>query len=330
VIDSVAIGIDLGGTNCRAGLVGPAGLIGQIVRIPTRKDVAYPFFLQEVNALCAQLFAAAKTRGLKVVRVGMGAPGIVGVDGTVLTSPNLPMLNGQSLAVDLERSLRLPVVVMNDANAICWGEALYGAGMHFSSFITLTLGTGVGGGLVLDRRIWPGADGAAGEVGHITVVPDGRPCGCGNRGCLEQYASASALVLGVRERLAAGQASSLLSPPSELTSYLVAAAARAGDPLALSVIDEAGRALGLVLAGVANLLNLEGAVISGGASESFDLLQPVLLAELHRRAFGVPARRLQVVCGQLGDEAGILGAAGLAFGSLTLMKSTVITGEQEW
>ncbi|MEJ2202143.1 MAG: ROK family protein [Desulfuromonadaceae bacterium] len=269
-MDQVGIGIDLGGTNCRAGLVSAEGLVGPMLHMATGKNLSYPLFLDQLAALW-----------------------------------------------------ELPVRVVNDANAICWGEALFGAGMEFSSFITITLGTGVGGGLVLDRHIWRGADGTAGEIGHVTVVPDGRLCGCGNRGCLEQYASASALVRGVRERLIAGQSSPLLESQAELNSSQVAAAARAGDPMALAVMAEAGRALGTVLAGVANLLNLEGVVIAGGASGSFDLLQPILQDELQDRAFAVPGRRLRIVLGNLGDVAGILGAADLARENLPLTDASI-------
>ncbi len=307
-----AIGIDLGGTNCRAALVTSAGRVGGIVRMPTRMTEGYDAFLVNLKMICGQLRQESLACGLSVSSVVMGAPGIITQDGRVLVSPNLPALNGKNLAADLGNLLNLPTQVINDANAICWGEARFGAGRNFNSFLTVTLGTGVGGGLVLDRRIWTGADGAAGEVGHLTVVPEGRPCGCGNRGCLEQYASASGIVLSASERLAAGQKSLLTKEDATgLTSLKVAEAARCGDELALAVFEEAGRALGLALAGVANLLNLEGVVVTGGASESFDLMLPVVHEELSQRAFDVPCKRLQVVRGELGDDAGILGAAGM-------------------
>ncbi|OHB25073.1 MAG: hypothetical protein A2X84_09905 [Desulfuromonadaceae bacterium GWC2_58_13] len=304
------IGVDLGGTNCRAALVTSAGQTGEVLKISTRMDHGYQALLEKLTGLCGQLRAEVRTRGLRVASVGLGAPGIINQDGLVLVSPNLPELNGHALATDLGNLLDLPTVVVNDANAICWGEALFGAGRCFSSFLTVTLGTGVGGGLVLNRGIWTGADGAAGEIGHLTVVPQGRPCGCGNRGCLEQYASATGIVLGVRERLAAGQKGLLANlPADELTSRKVAEAARRGDSLALAVFEEAGRALGQALAGVANLLNLEGVVVTGGASESFDLILPSIKEEIRQRAFEVPGQRLRIVRGELGDNAGILGAA---------------------
>lgn len=308
-----AVGIDLGGTNCRAALVGARGRIGAMYRRPTRMESGYAAWLEEFATGIDELLRQGQALGLKVVAVGMGAPGLIAGDGTVVTSPNLPALNGRPLAADLAERLRLPVVVANDANAIAWGEGLFGAGRDFPSFLTLTLGTGVGGGLVLDRRLWLGADGAAGEIGHWTVVPEGRPCGCGNRGCLEQYASARALAALARERIEAGAASALAEiPGAELTSRQVGEAARRGDALALAVLEEAGGYLGRVLGGIANLLNLDGAVIAGGAVDSFDLMHPAILRELRRHAFAVPGERMTVVPGRLGDEAGILGAAALA------------------
>jgi glucokinase len=293
--------------------VTPAGRFGKVLRIPTRIADGYPALLENLTSLCGSLLADPGARKLRIGAVGMGAPGIIGADGGVRVSPNLPELNGRALAADLEGLLGLPTVVVNDANAICWGEALFGAGKCFASFLTVTLGTGVGGGLVLGRRIWTGADGAAGEIGHLTVVPQGRPCGCGNHGCLEQYASATGIVLGARERLAAGRKGLLAEvPPEELTSHAVSEAARRDDPLALAVFEEAGRALGQALAGVANLLNLDGAVVTGGASESFDLLLPWIQQEIRQRAFELPGKRLRIVRGELGDDAGILGAAGMA------------------
>lgn len=309
----VAIGIDLGGTNCRAALVGRQGRIGAMSRRPTRMAAGYSAWLEELAEGIEALLRQGRALGLMVAAVGMGAPGLITADGTVVTSPNLPALDGRPLAVDLAERLQLPVVVANDANAIAWGEALFGAGRDFTSFLTMTLGTGVGGGLVLGRRLWLGADGAAGEVGHWTVVPDGRPCGCGNRGCLEQYASARALAVLARERMDAGEPSALAQiAAAELTSRQVGDAARQGDALALAVLEEAGGYLGQVLGGIANLLNLDGAVIAGGAVDSFDLMHPAILRELRRHAFAVPGRRLAVVPGRLGDEAGILGAAALA------------------
>jgi len=229
-------------------------------------------------------------------------------------APNLPYLDGSDPGARLGERLGLPVVVCNDADAAAWGEYRCGAGRGLRSFLTVTLGTGVGGALVLEGSLWRGADGMAGEVGHVNVEPQGRPCGCGSRGCLEQYASASGIVLHAREGLARGEKSSLAAlAPEALTSAAIAAAARTGDRLAVACLDEAGRRLGQVLAGVAvNLLNLEGVVIGGAASASFDLLLPALRAELFCRAFRAQARSFKLLCAQLGDTAGVIGAGLLA------------------
>jgi glucokinase len=305
------IGIDLGGTNCRGALVTAAGELSEIRRMPSRIHDGLDIFLKRLVAFARDLSAAAVARGGHVQAVGMGVPGIIAADGTVIFSPNLLPLNGTGLAAHLASQLGVPVTVVNDANAIAWGEALFGAGRHFSSFLAVTLGTGVGGGLVCSGQLWEGADGAAGEVGHIMVEPEGRPCGCGSRGCLEQYASATGVVLTVRERLAAGEASSLPAA-GDLDSHTVALAARGGDAAAMAAFREAGIRLGQVFAGVANLLNLDGVVITGGASESLDLMRPAMEDEIGRRAFALPARRIWIVRGELGDDAGILGAARLA------------------
>jgi glucokinase len=310
--ERLLVGIDLGGTNCRGALLRADGGIISSRRMETRVEEGLEALLSRLTHFVQQLLAAASAAAPEAV-LGIGTPGLIAADGTVAASPNLPPLNGICLAERLRERLGLPVVVVNDANAIAWGEARFGAGRGLDSFLTVTLGTGVGGGLVLARRLWEGADGAAGEVGHIMVEPEGRPCGCGSRGCLEQYASATGMVKSVRELLAAGQTGALsLIPDAELDSRRIAEAARQGDAVALSALDVAGRRLGQVLAGVANLLNLDGVVVTGGASENLALMRPALEREMRSRAFAVPARRLQIRRGEAGEDAGILGAALLA------------------
>lgn len=308
------IGIDLGGTNCRGALVGAGGELGESRRMPTRIDEGREKFLGRLVDFSHGLVEMAAGRGLKITALGLGVPGIIDADGTVTVSPNLLPLNGTHLAGHMAAELGMPVTIVNDANAIAWGEALFGAGRPFSSFLTVTLGTGVGGALIFARKLWEGADGSAGEFGHMMVEPEGRPCGCGSRGCLEQYASASGIVRTAREILAReGQSSLAGLAAADLNSQEIALAAWRGDPVALAAFRKAGLRLGQVLAGVANLLNLDGVVITGGASESLDLMRPALEKEIAQRAFAVPARRLQIVRGELGDDAGILGAARLAF-----------------
>ena len=218
--ETALIGIDLGGTNCRAALLAESGEILRSNRIPTRVAEGREQFLSRLFELCDDLLSFAENEKRRVLAVGMGAAGVIAEGGVVTVSPNVAWLDGFPLAETMAKGLRLPVTVVNDANAVAWGEAKFGAGRDFASFLTITLGTGVGGGLVLERRLWKGSDGAAGEIGHFVVDPGGRPCKCGSRGCLERYASATGMVCSVIELLEQGKASVLkMLPPAELTAF---------------------------------------------------------------------------------------------------------------
>jgi len=311
--DPLLIGVDLGGTNCRMALVEPGGETFHFSHTPTDVSLSREAFLQRLEGLCQKMIQRAAEMGRPVAAVGIGAPGVISAEGTVEISPNLPHLNGLAFAGHMQRALHLPVLVMNDANAIAVAETVLGAGRQFASSLTVTLGTGVGGGLVLNGRLWEGADGAAGEIGHVMVEPEGRPCGCGSRGCLEQYSSARGLVRNALACINEGTPSLLASiAPSQLTSQQVAAAARQNDAAALAAFAEGGRRLGQALAAVANLLNIDGVIITGGASASLDLLRPSLNAELKIRGFAIPVQRLAIVQGTMGDRAGMIGAACMA------------------
>ncbi len=314
------IGIDLGGTNCRAALATVEGEISGSQRISTEIHLGLEHFLDRLIGLCLEVQEKGEKKGVRISAIGMGAPGVIAPDGTVTSSPNLAILDGFPLADELRKRLHLPVTLLNDANAIAWGEALFGAGREFSSFLMVTLGTGVGGGLVLGRNLWFGADGAAGEVGHIMVEPEGRTCGCGSRGCLEQYASATGIVRSVREAFERGEPSLAREMADEdMTSQKIALFARREDPVCREAFQEAGRRLGQALGGIVNLLNPDGIVFGGGASEALDLIRPSLEKELEYRAFEVPVRRLKIVRGVLGDNAGILGAVRLAWDRLEIL-----------
>jgi glucokinase len=314
----VLIGIDLGGTNCRAALVSLTGEILVQNKVPTKIHEGREFFLTRLFRLCDDLLQFAAREDLQVSAVGMGAAGVISPSGAVTISPNLAPLNGFPLAAAIRDQFALPTTLANDANAIAWGEAMFGAGRRFSSFLTITLGTGVGGGLILDKKLWKGTDGSAGEIGHFVVEPEGRECRCGSRGCLEQYASATGIVRTAVDSLAQGESSVLAGlKGEEITSLKVSEAARLGDAVALKAFREAGERLGQVLASVANLLNLDGVVITGGPAESLDLIRPWLEREMKSRAFDIPFRRMKIVRGELGEEAGLLGSARLAHDELT-------------
>lgn len=306
------IGIDVGGTNLRLALVGSDGTILLRERRETAIALGLDSFLARLKDGIAGIRRGAEALGSAVQGVGLGVPGLIDASGLVLSSVNLRPLDGVNVAGIVAHATGLPVIAVNDANAAAFGEQQFGAGRSFETLLLLTLGTGVGSGLVLNGQLWQGIDGVAAEYGHATMEPDGLPCPCGNRGCLEQYASAGALVGGAVEALKQGAGGLLAGiPPEEVTAAGIAAAARQGDLLANALFEKAGRYLGIAAATVVNLLNLEAIVLAGGVAGSFELLVEPMRREIAQRAFSVPAARVRIVKSELGDDAGILGAAAL-------------------
>ena len=305
-MESVAIGVDVGGTNLRCALVTRDGAL--LARQSQATDIGFGrgSFLSRLFSLLERLKGEAEAEGGRVVAVGLGVPGVMSNDGVLNSSVNLTALQGVNLAEAVGSRVGLPAWALNDANACALGEQRYGAAKPYRSSLMLTIGTGVGAGLILDGRLWTGIDGTAGEFGHVTVEPEGRACGCGNRGCLEQYSSATAI--------AAGESRGDGGEPGGAAG--LAARALTGDLRAAALFEQAGRYLGIACAGVVNLLNLEAIVLGGGVAASFDLLAAPMRREILARAFAIPAARVCVLKGELGDDAGVLGAAAAAFDAL--------------
>lgn len=311
--ETACIGIDVGGTNLRFALVDGRGAIIERERYPTEIHLGKDTFLDRLFNGISELRKRGSAIGREIRAVGIGIPGLIAGSGLVLSSVNLDPIVGLNVREIVAQCTGLPVVAVNDANAAAYGEKRFGAGRAYRSLILLTLGTGVGSGLILDGKLWTGADGVAAEFGHATVEPDGIPCSCGNRGCLEQYASASALVRAALHALVQGERWALADrSPATFTAEVIASAARQGDSYALSLFETAGRYLGIAGATIVNLLNLEAIILAGGVAASFDLLADPMSKEMRNRAFEVPATRVRIVRGTLGDDAGILGAAALA------------------
>jgi glucokinase len=310
----VIIGVDLGGTNLRTALLSVDGEVLDRRKEPTRADDGWKKVIARlVDNICQQRELAAQ-RGLQVTAVGVGAPGVIRMDkGIVVKSPNFPDWNNLPLRDELEKVLRIPVIIENDANAAALGEQWRGAGRGIDSMILLTLGTGVGGGIILNNKIWQGADGMAGEIGHMTLIPDGRPCGCGNTGCLEMYASARGIVQSYREALGITEG----AKASEVTSAMIYEAARNGDAVARRVMKEMGGLLGIGIANLINIFNPQMIVLGGGVKDSWDIFIGATHEEIMRRAFQVPAERTQIVPSLLGGDAGMIGAA---YGALQKIK----------
>jgi len=308
-VGQAVIGVDLGGTNLRTALVSPAGDILAKQKEASLASEGHQKVIARLLKNITQQREKAKELGLDVTAVGVGAPGVIlSGDGIVVTSPNFPDWNNLPLRQELEKALSLPVFIENDANTAALGEQWRGAARDVGSMIFLTLGTGVGGGIVYEGRIWGGAHGMAGEVGHMTLVPDGRKCGCGNKGCLEMYASSRGIVMSYLDAVPPGAADGA----SSITSADIYRAASEGEPLAVRVMQDMGRYLGIGIANLINILNPAMVVIGGGVRDAWRLFIEATRQEVRQRAFSYPAERTQIVPSVLGDDAGMVGAAAVA------------------
>lgn len=305
---------DLGGTHLRVATVDRCGTIYCRQMQPTpqaeKPNEIVHALIDAVN-LCERSIGE---KGGAISAVSIVVPGTVNVaEGVVVKAPNVPSLDGFRLTAALESELDWPVILENDANAAAIGEMWQGAGRGYRTIICVTLGTGVGGGIILDGKLWRGADGSAGEIGHIGVDPfAGVACTCGSRGCLEVYASATAIVRMTREARPR-YPNSILHNTEDLTSAKIYQAGKAGDELAIEVFRRMGVYLGIGLASLINVLNPEIVVIGGGLSNGWELFEKHMHQQVIERAFPIPARRVKIVRAQCGDDAGLLGAAKLAF-----------------
>jgi glucokinase len=321
VKDSAVMGIDLGGTNVRLALVNPQG---QILSRWERATASMPDQAALVSTLAADLTKAGETardQGWEIKGVGIGVPGrVLPQEGWVDFSPNVPALNECPLVERLSLLVNWPLFLQNDANLFALGEHWLGAGVGHEHMLGITLGTGVGGGLILNGRLWAGAEGTAGEIGHVTVDPEGRKCHCGNRGCLETMASAFWTVLWVKEQLAQGASSWLRelyeTDPDAIQGETLVVAALQADPLARRAFDRVGRSLGQAIAGAVHLLGLSRVVIGGRFARAWEVFNLPLQEELHRRLTLFPPEEVSVCPAQLEDDAGLVGAACLAWQAL--------------
>jgi len=312
------IGIDLGGTNVRLALVGRYGDIQYRFRYPTRVDEG----LESIIGKLSEQVMASCNQGHEVRGVGIGTAGaVLFEEGIVTSSPNFPDWRDVELKSLLKKSLEgkksFRIVVDNDANATALGEAWLGAGKGLDSMICFTLGTGVGGGIVIDGKIWRGFLGMAGEVGHITIDPDGPRCNCGSQGCLEAYASATGLSNRVRDALAEG-AESMLRAAAERVNGVIPARviferAVEGDQLAKDAWERLGWTLGIGVADVISILNVQMVVIGGGVSRAWDLYSEAMLREVRNRVYSPAGSCTPVKPAKLGDDSGVLGAARMAW-----------------
>ena len=304
---------DLGGTHLRTATVDTQGKIHFRSKQSTPQGTGPGEIVAAIVAAVHEYKAAIgdASDGLKAVSIVV--PGTVKVEtGTVVKAPNLPCLDNFPLAATLTRELGLPAILENDANAAAVGEMWQGAARGCRTIICVTLGTGVGGGIILDGELWRGVDGAAAEIGHMCVDPfGGVACTCGSRGCLEVFASATAIVRMTREAKPR-HPDSVLSKVEDLTAQSIFAAGLEGDELALEIFRRMGVYLGIGLANLINILNPAMIVIGGGVVNGWDLFEKHMMQQVEERAFPLLAARVKIERAKCGDDAGLLGAARLA------------------
>ncbi|GAB3262993.1 ROK family glucokinase [Kineosporia babensis] len=310
----LTIGVDVGGTKIAAGVVDAEGRILERLRVPTPETVDQ---IDGSIAEAVEKLLSAHTG--QISAVGVAAAGFVNEHRTTVRfAPNIAWRE-HPLADAVGKRVQLPVIVENDANAAAWAEYRFGAGQDVSDAVTVTVGTGVGGGIVLDGQLLRGAFGIAAEIGHLRVVPKGRPCGCGQLGCWEQYASGRALVRSARDLAISDPeaAEPLLQAAGgkvdRLVGSMITEVALAGDPAAVGLFAELGRWLGEGVASLANLLDPAVVVIGGGVADAGDLLlQPAREAFASHLSGGANRPHLELRLAQMGNDAGIIGAADLA------------------
>ena len=335
-MNKFSIGVDLGGTNMRIAAVDEQGSLVEKVTLDTKVSLGRDYV---IGNMCdaIQRMSEKYRNSATLLGIGVGVPGIIDMQtGLVRESPNLPGWVDYPAGADIGQRLKTMVILENDANVAAFGEQWLGAAKDYADMAMLTLGTGVGGGLVLGGAIWRGANGMAGEFGHTTVEPEGHPCGCGNRGCLEQYASATAVVRMARDAIAGNGVSALAraahSDP-EFSAKSIYNLAMQGDEDARRIFRYVGRCLGIVLSSMVNSLNLPIYVIGGGMSSAWETFSPAIFEELRRRSLvyaatappdpsasnqgasahvkAGPGHKTIITRALLGSDAGLYGAARL-------------------
>ncbi len=310
--NAVVAGVDLGGSSAKIGIVDRSGAILARDRVPIDARAGFEDILGPVADTIAALLAhpadGAGSSAGTLAGIGYGAPGFIDPDtGTIVGgSENIPGMSGRSPSAFLSARLGAPAWADNDATCAAAGELAFGVGRGLNGFVLVTVGTGIGGGLVLGGRVWRGVRGFAGEIGHISLDPEGPACPCGARGCLEQYASGPAIVRSWKA--AAGGRAAAAGTPRE-----VADLARSGDPAAIAAFAFAGRALGQALGGVVNLLDIEACLLGGGVADADEVLLAPTRDSFRRFAYPLAAEGVRIVRAALGNDAGLLGAAALAW-----------------
>jgi len=307
-LDSYVLAADVGGTNTRMGIVTGNGDILTILKKPTHCQEGRDQMIKFLISFAGETIEKSKLPKEEICGMGIGFPGPLNAEtGTIFNPPNLNGWDNVPLRGILEKELRVPVAIENDANAAALGEWWKGAGSGTGSLFCITLGTGVGGGIIMDGKVWHGASSIAGEIGHTTVIRDGIKCTCGNIGCLEAYACSGGILKRVNDALLKERDNDSLQQLTNLKQ--MDQMVMQGNEIVINVIKETGIILGIAIANIANLLNPEMIVLFGGVSNLGEHLVEPLKEEVNRRAFKKATESLRIELSQLGDNSGILGAA---------------------
>jgi glucokinase len=313
----LSLGIDLGGTNTSLGIVSSQGQVLQFMSFESCVGQGPQDWIERVSGQIHQLLLSAKTPPKSIHGIGIGVAGLVDQSkGSLLYSPNFPRWDHTSIATLLSQRMKIPVSVDNDVNAMALGEMLFGSARGLKNVICMTLGTGVGGGIILDGKIYRGEQFSAGEVGHMTLFPYGPRCSCGNRGCIEVYASSRGILRKAKEQLRR-DTHSLLSKKlqqEELTVKLISDCAKQNCSVSKMILGKTAEYLGIFIAGLVNAWNPSAIVIGGRIAQAGDNLFRPLKLTVKQRAMEVPFRGVRIVPAGLKFKAGIVGAAMLPMG----------------
>lgn len=306
------IGVDVGGTNVKVALVDESGSIVYTDTVPTRAEMGYEYTISNMIKAIHEVIKEAKTDIKNIQGIGFGFPGQIDCDnGIVRIAPNIPGWVNIPIADIVSKEFGVPVKVDNDVRCAALAELNYGAGKGASNMICITVGTGIGSGLIVNGKLVRGASNAAGELGHIKLQMEGGPlCGCGDHGCLEAFASGPSIVAMAEEYVRGGKSTKYRElAKNGITPYYVCEAAKQGDVVAKKIFEIIGNYIGIGLASVVNLLNPEKIVIGGGVADAGEFLFAPIRETLKKRSMPIQGAAVQVVHAELGNTAGVIGAS---------------------
>ncbi len=314
MFEKYRIGVDVGGTNVKIALVDKKGEIKFPKTVPTRAEMGYEYTIGNIQQSIKDLISEAGIEKNALEGIGFGFPGQIDCDkGIVRLAPNIPGWVNVPISEIMQKEFNVPVKVDNDVRCAALAELNYGAGVGCKNLICITVGTGIGSGLIINGKIVRGASNAAGEIGHIKLeMHDGLLCGCGDRGCLEAYASGPSIVAMAKEYVMGGKSAKfreIAGSIDAITPAIVAQAANEGDAVAKKIFEIMGEYIGIGLTSVVNLLNPEKIVIGGGVADAGDILLEPLRKTLKSRTMPIQGGAVEVVPAQLGNTAGIIGSS---------------------